>query len=502
MPDVCSPVSRSPHLAPDGRRPAHGSPHPASDAPSFYVHNLGCKVNRVESDALSASLLAAGAHHSPRETARVVIVNTCTVTAEADAKTRKAIRQAHAAPHHPWVIATGCAIAIDRAAYEALGDRVLAEPDRNRAQAKALELLNLSRPASAPIAPPSLVPTGEGFNTRRGIKIQDGCDNACSFCIVRVARGRAHSLPPATILEQVVAAEGERVFEIVLTGVNIGSYSAVDAPLDGGGCGGAASATTDATPGAATGTLTSITASATPGAATPTLDLCHLVGRLLDATSKLRIRLSSLEPQHATDELLALMAASNGRLCAHLHLPLQSGSDHTLAAMNRLYDTAAFAQRVGRARELMPHLALTTDVIVGFPGESEQDFVQSLAFCERMAFARMHVFRYSRRPATPAAEMPHQVPPALSAARAAALRDLAAKMQQRDLAARVGTTELVLVERHNCGTSESYHRVELRGSVGGRGTANGMELLHAPHIGSLVPVHFTGYRDTLLQGTY
>jgi threonylcarbamoyladenosine tRNA methylthiotransferase MtaB len=410
--------------------------------------------------------------------ADVIIVNTCTVTAEADAKTRKAIRQAHAAPHRPWVIATGCAVAIERATYEALGDRVLAEPDRNRAQEKALELLKLSRPA---IAAPLPVPTGEGFNTRRGIKIQDGCDNACTFCIVRVARGRAHSLPPATILEQVLAAEGERVREIVLTGVNIGSYCAVDVPPGVGGS--AAGTTADAT----TNTLANTATSATPDTATPTLDLCHLVSRLLDATSKLRIRLSSLEPQHASDELLALMAASDGRLCAHLHLPLQSGSDRTLTAMGRLYDTAIFAQRVRRARELMPHLALTTDVIVGFPGESDQDFAQSLAFCERMAFARMHVFRYSKRPATPAAKMPHQVSPALSAARAASMRNLAVKMRQHDLAARVGTTELVLVERHGFGTSESYHRVELVGN---------------PSIGDLIPVHLTAHRDTLLQGIY
>ena len=407
----------------------------------FFVHNLGCKVNRVESDIISAALLSAGGVPSLREEARVIVVNTCTVTREADAKTRKAIRRAAQAESNPWVIATGCAIAIEQAAYESLGDRVIAEPDRQQALKKALELLGLEQGTGKADSFP--IRQGEGFNTRLGIKIQDGCDNACSYCIVHVARGAATSTPLSSIAEQTLTAESRGVREIILTGVNIGAYSS------GNG------------------------------------HLAALIKELLASTSKLRIRLSSLEPQHADDELLELMAKSQGRLCAHLHLPLQSGCDHTLREMGRLYDTSFYATRVQRARALMPRLALTTDLIVGFPGENDRDFEASLAFCESMSFSRMHVFRYSQRPGTPSAQRTDQVPAPVSADRAERMRELAASMQRQDMAERIGTVEAVLIEKEGRGTSESYHHVETSAKV---------------PAGSLIPMQFIDCRDTLLTG--
>jgi threonylcarbamoyladenosine tRNA methylthiotransferase MtaB len=413
----------------------------------FYVHNLGCKLNRVESDALCETLCAAGGRAVVREKARVVVVNTCTVTGEAEAKTRKAIRQALAAPTAPWVIATGCAVAIDEAAFCALGERVIAEPDRMRAQKRALELLELGLGPAPTTAktPPSRHSTAQSeahSRARRGIKIQDGCDNACSYCVVCIARGAARSVPREQIHEQLRAAERDNIREVVLTGVNIGAWRE-------GGDG-----------------------------------LVELVEGLLEATVALRIRLSSLEPQHVDDGLLRLMAMSKGRLCAHLHLPLQSGCDRTLAAMARPYDSAHFAARVASARALMPQLALTTDLIVGFPGESDEDFEQSRAFCERMNFARMHVFRYSKRPHTPAAVRPDQVSPHVVAARAHILRTCAERMRRDDALARVGTREAVLVERQGIGMSESYHRLAV---------PEGLEP------GQLATVRISGYRDTLLQ---
>jgi threonylcarbamoyladenosine tRNA methylthiotransferase MtaB len=405
----------------------------------FCVHNLGCKVNRVESDVMTATLLAAGGVEVKRDDAHLVIVNTCTVTGEAETKTRKAIRQALSGVHEPWVIATGCAVAVNQSAYEALGDKVIAEPSRTEAIARALNLLGLTVATSAT---PQRI--GANFNRRMGIKIQDGCDNRCTYCIVPTARGVALSTPLAEVLAQVVAAEQSGVREVILTGVNIGRYSSDNAGL------------------------------------------AELAETLLSATTELRLRLSSIEPEHATNRLLALMAASDGRLCAHLHLPLQSGCDTTLASMGRLYDTSVFEDRVTYARNLMPHLALTTDVIVGFPGEADEDFRCSYEFCERMRFSRMHVFRYSKRPGTPAAGYPNQVPPQVSAARATALRELSAQLQAADLTARIGTTEQVLVERSGRGTSESYHQV----------------LVPADSvIGSLAIMQFTSLRDTLLLGT-
>jgi threonylcarbamoyladenosine tRNA methylthiotransferase MtaB len=425
-------------------------------AAEFFVHNLGCKLNRTEADALCTRLLAAGGSSVERARARVVIVNTCTVTGEAEAKTRKAIRQALASPREPWVIATGCAIALGRESWQALGSHVIAEPDRLLAEKVARSLLGLDEPSMPAYKVGPEMPWGDKprdtplnapgdptlFRTRRGIKIQDGCDNACSYCVVRLARGASRSIPHTEVREQVLAAEQEGVRELVLTGVNIGSYD------DEG------------------------------------LRLAQLLDELMRATTALRMRLSSLEPQHTDDELLALMAASKGRLCAHLHLPLQSGCDQTLEAMNRPYDTAFFQARVERARALMPSLALTTDLIVGFPGESDEDFRESLDFCERTRFSRMHVFRYSARPKTAAARQTRQVPSAISATRAKTARKLAARMQQNDGLARVGTREAVLIERQGRGTSESYHQ---------------MIVPHNFTVGRLVSLPITGYRDNLLQ---
>ena len=285
-----------------------------------------------------------------------------------------------------------------------------------------------------------------GMNTRRGIKIQDGCDNDCSYCIVRIARGGASSVPAAAVAQQLRAAEAAGVREAVLTGVNIGAYHDQGAGLH----------------------------------------LPELLEELLAGTDQLRIRLSSLEPQHASDRLLQLISASPGRVCAHLHLPLQSGSNHTLLAMRRRYDTAQFAERVSLARDLMPRLALTTDVIVGFPGERDQDFADSLEFCRSLRFSKVHVFRFSCRPQTEAAALAGQVDAATISKRAKAMRELAAQMRQQDQQRRLDTSEYVLVERRGRGTSESYHQVETPPDA---------------VIGSLSLMRFVGCRDNLLLGS-
>ena len=408
----------------------------------FFVHNLGCKVNRAESDTITTALLCAGGISGSREDADVVVINTCTVTAEAEAKTRKAIRRVAKDASHPWVIATGCAIAIDKEAYEALGTRVIAEPDRLCAQQRALELLGLS--SRTDDSNEVVLCQGDGFHTRRGIKIQDGCDNSCTYCVVRIARGPAVSMSLSDICRQVQGADRQGIREIILTGVNIGAYQYENQGLTA------------------------------------------LIRKLLDSTSKLRLRLSSLEPQHVSDELLELMAESKGRLCAHLHLPLQSGCDRILREMGRSYDAGFYVERVDRARALMPHLALTTDVIVGFPGESEMDFDESLTFCEERGFSRMHIFRYSGRPGTSSAQMPEQVPSKTAAIRAAKMRELADRLQALDVAGRVGHVETVLVERSGHATSESYHRVEVPAKA---------------QVGSLIPVKFIDCRDNLLYGS-
>jgi threonylcarbamoyladenosine tRNA methylthiotransferase MtaB len=421
-------------------------------AKGFYVHNLGCKVNRVESDSIASALIAQGAQRVARNGAEVVIINTCTVTAEADTKTRKAVRQACALPAKPWVVVTGCATVLHAEELAALGVRVVLEPDRVLALKRAHALLEASGGASSRSTDASLTPDtpatpatpgtqdarnaqdmqdthkgatgtriGPGFATRVGVKIQDGCNNRCSFCIVSTVRGPSRSYAATDIYAEIrcLAQAGAR--EIVITGINLGSY------YDKAG----------------------------------KSNLATLLARCLEVAPALRIRISSIEPMDVSSELLELMAASQGRICAHLHLPLQSGSDRILERMKRPYTRSAYEQVIQAAKQAMPHIALSTDVIVGFPGETEEDFQESLTCCEHIGFSRLHVFRYSKRTGTAAALMSEQLAAPLKAARSAQMRALAERLATQDAARRVGSTEQVVVERAQMGTSESYHSVTL-----------------------------------------
>ena len=405
----------------------------------FHVHNLGCKVNRVESDTLIAELLSHGVDNVALDEATVVLINTCTVTAEADSKARKAVRKALAAAQSPQVIVTGCAAVIDPQMFAELGANVRVIPDKQAAAAAALALLVDSSLEVVPIRR-----TGAGFPTRMGIKIQDGCDNRCSYCIVSTARGPARSVPITQILSQVQEAESSGVREIVLTGINLGRFS---------DCG---------------------------------QDLTGLLKILIESTTTMRFRLSSIEPPNVDSELAECISSADGRICAHLHLPLQSGSDTVLARMGRSYDISSFRDRVAALRSSLPHLALTTDVIVGFPGETEEEFQQTLDFCKQIAFAKIHVFRYSVRKGTPAATMPDQVAPTIKAERAQILRDLAADLRKSDAQNRIGTLEAVLVEAKGRATSDSYYTVKVPGGV---------------PAGELVKMQFVSYRDNLMEGT-
>jgi threonylcarbamoyladenosine tRNA methylthiotransferase MtaB len=383
----------------------------------------------------------AGALRSPRDSAAVILINSCTVTSEADAKTRKAIRQALAAAQTPWVIVTGCAAALDQASSLKLGDRVLVVPDRLQALASAKQLLAIPENIKHDPSEVKRLRSGADFPTRMGLKIQDGCDNRCSFCIVNQARGPSHSQPAEDLVNQIQAAEQAGIKEIVLTGVNIGLYQSQGLHLPG------------------------------------------LLKLILAATTMPRFRLSSLEPQHASDELLDLISAAGGRICAHLHLPLQSGSDAILKKMDRLYDTELFYRQAQKARELLPHLGLTTDIICGFPSESDRDHAQSLEFCRQLSFAKIHVFRYSARPKTPAAQRSDKLAAEVIAHRAQEMRALAQNLADADARRRVGGSEEVLVESPGWGRSESYLRVHVPRSLA---------------IGSLQPMRFNSYDGTLI----
>ena len=389
---------------------------------NFAVVNLGCKVNRVESDDAAARLAARGTETAEAD-ADLIVVNTCTVTGEAEKKTRKAVRRALRANDRARVLVTGCAAAVDAAFYEALDPRV-----RVVGKARLAEEIEAWCDSEGVSAAPPLLPVGPGFRTRVGVKVQDGCDNACTYCIVHVARGRATSRAADDIVRECAEYARAGAGEIVLTGINLGSY------CDG--------------------------ARRDPSATR----LAGLLRRLLDATADLhapgafpvRFRISSIEPRDVDDALVDLLAAADGRVCRHLHLPLQAGSSKVLREMARPYDADRFRALVERLYAAVPGLALSTDVIAGFPGETDAEFQETLELARACRFAKIHAFPYSRRAGTPAAERPDQVPPAVKAARAAQLRALGDELRAAERARRAGTVELALVEEGGVAMSESY----------------------------------------------
>ena len=366
--------------------------------------NLGCRVNRVELDAIAARLEAAGVPLVSQDEARVVVVNTCAVTGEAEAKTRKAVRHAATLASRPTVVATGCVASLFADELAGISDSVVVEPDKSLVADRVLDLLGAPSDA-APRGCGSPTPTGRN---RPGIKVQDGCDNRCTYCIVWRARGAARSLGVDEVVAQVREAVGRGAHEVVLTGINLGSWRQV---VDGGRHG-----------------------------------LEWLVDQVLERTDVERVRLSSIEPPDVTEDLCRTIAAADGRVAPFLHVCLQSGCDRTLRRMGRVYDTGRYRRAVDVARSLVGGLALGTDLIVGFPGETDEDFRASLDFCREMDFSKMHVFRYSRRPGTPAATMDGQVPPEESARRSRLVRSLADEMRLGQARRLVGTEDLLLVE--------------------------------------------------------
>ena len=360
-----------------------------------YLESVGCKLNRSEVEALARGFVQAGCQLAQTsEEADLYVVNTCTVTQTADKKSRQLIRRLRRANPTARLIVTGCYAEMSPQELRAIDgvDLIVGNEDKER----LVELVeSLGRESDSSKTPTSnfqfptsnfqALPLG---HTRAFVKIQDGCNNHCAYCIVSLARGRERSRPRHEILAEAQALATAGYKEVVLTGVHIGRYG-----VDLG-----------------TG-------------------LAQLVEDILAETTLPRLRLSSIEPWDLKPSLLRLW--ENPRLCRHLHLPLQSGCDATLQRMRRRYTTAEYADLIATARRLIPDLAITTDVIVGLPGETAEEFAASLSFVEKMEFARIHVFKYSARPGTAAAEMPHQAPFAEKKRRSEAMMKLAQKSSRR-----------------------------------------------------------------------
>lgn len=365
----------------------------------FHVINLGCKVNKAESDTITAHLLEQGQNLVTLPEADAIYINTCTVTGDAEKKTRKAVRRALRENPSATLYVTGCAAVIDPDFYALLDPRV-----------QVVDKATLLPSEGA-------LRVGENFPQRVSVKVQDGCNHACTYCIVHVARGRAWSRPLNNILSEVRALEAAGIREVMLSGIDLGSYRFGSETLD------------------------------------------SLLEALLEETTALRFRISSVEPRSLSDQTIRLIANANGRICRHLHIPLQSGSSKVLREMARPYDARFYAALTEKLYDAIPELSLSTDIIAGFPGESESEFEETLALARRARFSKIHAFRYSMRQGTPAAARSDQIEPAVKEERLQRLIELADQLRQEDALRRIGTDEQVLIEACGIGTSESYFKV-------------------------------------------
>lgn len=380
---------------------------------------LGCKTNHYETDAMKIQFESAGFEIvSFRSHADVYIINTCTVTAEADRKSRQMLRRARHLNPAALIVAAGCQTAVRDLTLWA--DLVLSNEQKKEAVEQVCNRISITPLNQNQVRPrekreaiqtyAELGPVDRQSETRAYIKIEDGCDQHCSYCIIPHVRGPVRSRDQSAILTeaQLLADRGYR--EIVLTGIHVCSYG-IDRGL-------------------------------------PSHAVMELALDLANITGIERIRMGSLDPCSVTSEFIKL-AAKNSRLCPHFHLSLQSGSDRILKKMNRRYLTNDFRQVVCQLREHFDDPGLTTDVIVGFPGETDDDFNQSLAFCQEIGFSRMHVFRFSAREGTPAARLPDPVSPRVSSARSHRMMKTARICAKRYHQRQIGRLSKVLLEKKN-----------------------------------------------------
>ena len=387
------------------------------------IHTHGCKLNQADSQTLAREFREAGYRLvHPSAPADVVVLNTCTVTATADSKARQFLRAARRRNPDAVVVATGCYAQRSPAELEGLAEVSLVIG--NTGKRSLLESVQQSLPLGEPSSPSVQgEPRKAAGRTRAMVKIQEGCDQVCAYCIVPKVRGRERSIPPEDIVGEINRHSDEGIREVVLTGTQLGTYGF---DLDG-------------------------------------MSLVRLLESILAETRVERLRVSSLQAHEITEELLGLWL--NPRLMPHFHIPLQSGCDATLRAMRRRYDTAEFAAALEAVRRLYPNAGVTTDIIVGFPGESANDFAESIAFAEEMRFSDIHAFPYSPRPGTSAVYMDGHVPEEGKRAGMGEMLELSADSRLRFRQGQLGALRSVLWERVTgttgtwTGLTDNYLRV-------------------------------------------
>jgi threonylcarbamoyladenosine tRNA methylthiotransferase MtaB len=381
----------------------------------FAFTTLGCRLNQAESDSMADELLAGGLSPAGRdESPDVVVVNTCTVTKEATKASRSAIRRAVRNNPDSKVVVVGCYAVSNPEDIEAIEgvDVILGNTDKEQFAQALLErpatspLIQLAPPGRSNGATPSVRPVATA-RVRANLKVQTGCDEWCTFCIIPTTRGHLRSFDASALVGEARAKVAAGAREIVLTGVHLGKYS-----YDSGG---------------------------------DERELVSLMRRLLDIEGVMRLRLSSIFPRHLTDEMLEFMS-EEPRFCRYLHVPLQAGHDDVLDAMHRPYRIDEYVRSVGRVRDALPGLAVATDIIVGFPGETDEAFESTLEVVSEIQFSKLHVFRYSPRPDTPAADMEDQVPVETKKERSKRLIDLGNSIRAEFLNRHLDRSLEVLVE--------------------------------------------------------
>ncbi|HJB80071.1 tRNA (N(6)-L-threonylcarbamoyladenosine(37)-C(2))-methylthiotransferase MtaB [uncultured Flavonifractor sp.] len=406
------------------------------------IYTLGCKVNQYETQAMEAELTRRGHTLVPFDgEADAYIINTCTVTAVSDKKSRQMIRQARKRAPHAIVAVCGCYAQTDPEAVEALEvDLVMGTNDRMG----FLDRLEALSPDGGQVVDVDdalrrrafeRLPAGglEG-RTRAMLKVEDGCVNFCTYCIIPYARGPIRSLPAAEAAAQAAKLADEGYKELVLTGIEISSWGR---DLEG------------------------------------RPELMDLIEAVCAAAPDCRVRLGSLEPRTITEDFCRRGAAIPN-LCPHFHLSMQSGCDSVLKRMNRKYDTARYYESVRLLREYFDRPGITTDLIVGFPGETEEEFVQTLDFVKKCAFSAMHIFPYSRRTGTPAAAMAGQCSNAVKEDRAHRAGEVARGLHQTWLESWVGQTLPVLFEEEKDGLWRGHAPNYTEVFAPGQGLHNGI----------------------------
>ncbi len=384
------------------------------------IKTLGCKSNRYESDKIFEGLsenfevfeLNEGATTFKKSLSLppdFIIVNTCTVTESADRKSKQAIRSYKKAYPSAKIIVFGCGSNASFEEYKKIeeADFVL----KNREEIVGL-IKNSGKRTSGKFK------ENDGLRTRAIVKIQDGCNNFCSYCIIPRARGKEVSFTKEAILKEVLGKEAQGFKEIVLSGMNIGNWQ------------------------------------------NEKMNLTDLIDLLLKKTRFVRFRISSIEPENFSEKFLNLFR--NKRLCPHLHMSLQSGSDEILKKMRRNYDAKMFFQVCEKLKKKIKNLCLTTDVIVGFPGETSEDFEKTCELTQKIGFLKVHVFPFSRRENTPAYYMKNQIPEKIKKERAAKLKKIDSEMSLKIKKSFLGKKLELLTEKHFKGFTENYLPVRLK----------------------------------------